>query len=110
MSDEKKVSIDQQCFNAAKAGDISLAQELYRKGANTNMMVMGGSECENKLARKQLCEFALEHGASWLFAFTQDQTTSVSACGSGSGNSFFTRVSMLKGPGEAKKGTFKQQQ
>lgn len=108
MSEEKKVlSIDQQCINAAKAGDVALAKELYKKGANINCILMGGSECEKKVERKELCEFACTNGASLLFAFKQDAKTSASACGTGAGDSFFTRVKMLKGPGDVMKGTFK---
>jgi hypothetical protein len=105
MSEEKKVSIDQQCINAARAGDVALAKELHRKGANINCVLMGGSDCENKAQRKELCEFACNQGASLLFAFTQERQQ---MCGAGgeAGNSFFTRVQMLKGPGEAVKGTF----
>ncbi len=106
MSEEKK-SIDQRCLTAAKAGDVQKAIDLYNRGANINCVLMGGSDCEIKAARKELCEFACNHGACLLFAFKQDSTTSSSACGTGPGNSFYTRVKMLKGPGEATKGTFK---
>lgn len=50
----------------------------------------------------QVVEWSLQNGACLLFTFVQKATNQAS----GQSNSFFSRVSMLRGPGDVPKGSF----
>jgi hypothetical protein len=99
MSEEKKKeSVDQQMLTAARSGDLDLVKQLHKKGANINCAIMGGSDGERTPTKKQIMEYAFDNGACMLFGFSQPKTeTRELERGT---NSFFSRVSMLKGPGD----------
>lgn len=52
----------------------------------------------------QVVEWSLQNGACLLFTFVQKESKQTSA----QTNSFFSRVSMLRGPGDVPKGSFGQ--
>lgn len=99
MTEEKKKdSIHLQMLQAARAGNVNLVKELHKKGADINCAIMGGSDGERTPSKKQIMEYAFDNGACMLFGFTQPKTdTRELERGT---NSFFSRVSMLKGPGD----------
>jgi len=94
--------IDLKVFDCAEKGDLKTVETLLEKGASPNMCLMGSTSKNGELTkeRKTIANLALTYGADLLFGFYQDDHRTERK-----GDSFFTRVKMLKGPGEVKRGT-----
>ncbi len=104
---ERKTNNDQldlQLWFSAKDGDAKLCESLRQSGANINMAIMGVCECQDVAARKFIGDWALDKGACLLFAIQQKHEGLVE------GMKYNKNLSMLRGPGDIAKGTFKAQQ
>ena len=102
--EEVKQSIHRQLLNAARDGNLDLVKELHKKGGDINCAIMGPPEANRTDGHKRVLGYAFDHGACLLFSFTQPERGYTLEK---SGNSFFSRVSMLRGPGDVSKGSFK---
>jgi len=100
MAEEKKRSTHTQMYEAAKAGQIDEVKELFARGGSVNMAVMGAADGKQKVVGT----WALENGACPLFSFTQPPRKSEGKFIP----QFTTRHTMLGGPGEVQRGTFKK--
>lgn len=101
---ETKESIDSQMFTAAKEGKLSLVVSLHKKGGNVNSAIMGASEGDRTPEKREILNWAFDNGACLLFSFYQPKNNVEYER---THNHFFSRVSMLKGPGDVAKGSFK---
>jgi hypothetical protein len=111
-SSSNSVSIEKQLYNAAAAADFNECKRLYQEGANINMAIMGSvdgpidqSAKEKNALQKEIWQWSIENGACMIFGFrTNPNATKKPA--EEKPDSFFTRVSMRRGPGDVLKGTF----
>lgn len=110
FQEEKKETIHTQIYRAAQAGNFPLVKELHKKGGDINSVLMGATDGkrmpDGKRSKEcvEIMSWALDNKACYLFGFTQPEKTYTL---DKSNNSFFSRVSMLKGPGDVAKGSFK---
>lgn len=102
--DEKKESIHIQLLNAARDGNFELVKELHKKGGDINCAIMGPPEAGRTNEHKKILAYAFDNKACILFSFKQPESNIQY---DRSSNSFFSRVSMLRGPGDVAKGSFK---
>ncbi len=91
-------------YNIGLSGDTIMANAILKNLTShmANMLLMGGTDVSPP--NKEIANLAIEYGACMLFGFTQPKSNTHT---SDKVNSFFTRVSMLKGPGDVVKGSFK---
>jgi hypothetical protein len=111
--EERKTSIDTQIYNCGVMGDLSGVKRLYEQGGSIDMALMGATQSitkeENSLnkERKKIASWAIENGATLLFGIQQEEgkwtTEGVKQ------PHFFSRLTMKGGPGEVKRGTFKEE-
>jgi hypothetical protein len=100
---KKKIMSDYlDIYEAAKAGNFSLVEEIYKHNESdkfiVQMAIIGAAESK----QTSIVFWALEHGACLLFALQQGSTAHSIVS-----HNYSKRLSMLKGPGEVLKGTFK---
>lgn len=89
--------VDQEVYDAAKAGDLKLVQELVKSGGSVQMAVMGAGDGK----QGEVGQWAMENGACMLWAFKQETKRSKFSV-----SKFGKNISMLNGPGEVPRGTF----
>lgn len=93
------MSIHSLVYELAKNNQFEELKEKVEKGADINMVIMGASDGKNK----DICQWAFQNGACLLFSYTQSIQETATIVSKYSKN-----ISMLKGPGEVSKGTFKK--
>lgn len=99
------MSVDKQLYCAAFSGDFDECVRLWKSGANINMAIMGASDPEEQSgAHKTIQKWSFENGAHLIFGMKHQQPT----IAPGKSDSFFSRISMLRGPGDVAKGSFGQ--
>jgi uncharacterized protein YjiK len=88
----------------AFAGDMEGLQEAFKAPSKfyADMALMGATDANP--VQKNVAKFALEKGSNFIFGFTHEAPKQVKIEKPGN---FFSRVSMLNGPGDVPKGTFK---
>lgn len=105
---------------AGEAGDLKKAIDIYSKTVQDvhmlNMLIVGAGNSYEKLSPEErpiqgkrfneILWWAMARGGCLLF-YTKSDSDVISAGSAHKADSFFTRVQMLKGPGEVQKGTFK---
>ena len=112
MSSANSVSVDKQLYNAAAESSFDEVKKLHAAGGNINMVIMGcfDGPCNPDGSKgpcsKEIYQYSLENGACILFG-CRDPVDQQHKDTQTKPNSFFTRISMLKGPGEVAKGTFR---
>jgi len=94
-------NIDVQMWLAANENKLEVCKDLFQKGANINMAIMGASDVKNK----EIQMWAWEQGACYIFSLQQKPPTTNVIC---FGDRYSKNISMLHGPGEVPKGTFQQ--
>lgn len=89
-------------FDAAQAGDLKVCID-EPSSDHLIMSIMGATPRDNsedsveiKTQRKQIAQWAIQNGASpmWGMNQTREEVTRKT-------NSYFTKIKMLKGPGES---------
>ena len=94
------MSYDTQVYNAAKEGNFTEVKRLVAMKADINMVIMGASDGK----QKEIQQWAFENGACLLWGFQQEQhRPKVQVM------KYNKNISMLRGPGEVARGTFKQE-
>jgi hypothetical protein len=88
-----------QIREAARAGRFDEVKELHARGASIQCAIIGAGEGK----QGAIAQWALERGACLIFSFTQAPKT-----GGVTSHSYGKNVSMLRGPGEVSKGTFRE--
>lgn len=88
-------------YNAAVEGDLEKVKDLYVQGGDINMAIMGASDGKHK----EISHWALNNGACFIFGF-QHQASTVEYVKTN--KAYGKNISMLRGPGEVVRGTFKK--
>lgn len=89
----EEIDVETQMLVAATAGDLIKCKELFGRGACIHLAVIGASNGK----QKEVGFWALENGGCFIFSFQHTATAKTAKS-----------MSMLKGPGEVKRGTFKK--
>ena len=111
------MSVHTNLYNAARKGEGDKVKELLESGGDPNLLLIGavdGKYDSGKVLNifmkneesdifDKMAHTALLKGACACFSFNHSGGVTYSE----KGNSFFTKVSMLKGPGDAQSGNFK---
>jgi hypothetical protein len=95
--------LDLQLWISAKEGDVKRCGSLWRSGGNINMAIMGACDCPDSTTRELIQNWAWHNGACILFSIQQTHENLVE------GMKYNKNISMLRGPGDVAKGTFKQE-
>jgi hypothetical protein len=100
---------------AAEALDFDKVKALYNDKKEVHMLNMAIVGAGNTFERKQeqekcklILQWATGLGGCMLFFTKKEEEKEKLVTSSEKPDSFFTRVSMRKGPGEVRKGTFKK--
>lgn len=93
-------TIDKDLYDAGSRGDLSVCKTLVERGGNINVALIGAHN--NKMV--EVCEWALDYGACFIFTCNHSAPVSVPR-----GLKYNKPISMLKGPGDIKKGSFKKE-
>ena len=94
------MSNDIKVYNAAKEGNFDEVKRLVKIKADINMVIMGAYDGK----QKEIWQWALENGACLLWGFQQEAHQSRVFV-----MKYNKNISMLRGPGEVSRGTFKKE-
>jgi hypothetical protein len=87
---------DTMTLESAKIGDLEAVKKYVKAGGSVHLALIGASDH----GHKEVCKWALDNGACLLFCIQQPEVHKEKLI------KYNKPISMLKGPGEVKKGTF----
>ena len=112
---------DVQVYNAAKKGNFDEVKRLVDLKADINMVIMGAEDGKQEIMdttdekqkeimrasiekQKEIKEWAFKNGACFLFGFQSQSHQAIASV-----MKYNKNISMLKGPGDVPRGTFKKE-